>query len=55
MAACTDVHPPNLEWAAAPVVNAFTRIAVEMCASSGQLVVAGWEATGRVTAVTELT
>ncbi len=55
MAACTGVHPPNLEWATAPVVNAFTRIAVEMCASSGRLVVAGWEATGRVTAITELT
>ncbi|MBI2740598.1 MAG: hypothetical protein HYX38_29140 [Rhodospirillales bacterium] len=55
MAACTGVHPPNLEWAAAPVMNAFTRVAVEMCASSGQLVVAGWEATGRVTAFTELT
>lgn len=41
MAACTGAHPPNLEWATAPVVNAFTRVAVEMCAASGRLVVAG--------------
>ena len=54
MAACTGAHPSNLEWATAPVVNAFTRVAVEMCAASGRLVVAGWEATGRVTAITEL-
>lgn len=54
MAACTGAHPPNLEWAMAPVVNACTRLAVEMCASSGRLVVAGWEASGRVTAVTEV-
>jgi hypothetical protein len=53
MAAYTDVHPPNLEWAVLPVVNAFTRLAVELCAASGRLVVAGWEAEGRVTAVTE--
>ena len=54
MAACTGRHPPNLEWATAPVVNACTRVAVEMCAASGRLVVAGWEANGRVTAVTEV-
>ena len=54
MAACTGRHPPSLEWAAAPVVNVCTRVAVEMCASSGRLVVAGWEAIGRVTAVTEV-
>jgi hypothetical protein len=54
MAACTGVHPPNLEWATTPVVNACTRVAVEMCASSGRLVVAGWEASGRSTAVTEV-
>jgi hypothetical protein len=54
MAACTGVHPPNLEWAMAPVVNACTRVAVEMCAASGRLIVGGWEANGRVTAVTEV-
>jgi hypothetical protein len=54
MAACSGRHPPDLEWAAAPVVNACTRVAVEMCAASGRLVVAGWEANGRVTAVTRV-
>ncbi len=54
MAAFTDVHPQDLEWAVPPVVNAFTRVAVEMCAASGRLVVAGWEADGRATAVTEV-
>jgi hypothetical protein len=32
------------EWANWPVVNDCTRITVEMCAASGRLVVAGWEA-----------
>lgn len=54
MAGCAGSHPANLEWAAAPVVNACTRVAVEMCAASGRLVVAGWEEDGRVTAVTEV-
>ena len=54
MAACTGVHLPDLEWATAPVVNACTRVAVEMCATSGRLIVAGWEANGRVTEVTEV-
>jgi hypothetical protein len=54
MAACTGVHPPNLEWVTTPVANACTRVAVEMCAASGRLVVAGWEANGRVTKVTEV-
>lgn len=53
MAACTGRHPPDLEWAMPPIVNACTRVAVEMCAASGRLVVAGWEADGRVTKVTE--
>lgn len=43
---------PDLAWAVPPVVNACTRLAVEACAASGRLVVAGWEADGRVTAVT---
>jgi hypothetical protein len=54
MTACTGVQPPNLQWVTAPVANACTRVAVEMCAASGRLVVAGWEASGRVTAVTEV-
>lgn len=44
----------GLGWAVPPVVNAFTRLAVEMCAASGRLVVAGWEAEGRATAITEV-
>jgi hypothetical protein len=48
------LHPPHLEWATLPVANAFTRLAIEMCATNGRLVVAGWEADGRVTAVTEV-
>jgi hypothetical protein len=54
MAANAGVHPPDLQWVAPPVVNPCTRLAVEMCAASGRLVVAGWEAEGRVTAVTEV-
>lgn len=52
MAACDGRHSPELEWAVAPVVNAFTRLAVEMCAASGRLIVAGWEESGRVTEIT---
>ena len=58
MAAWTDRHPPGLSWAVPPVVNACTRVAVEMCAATGHLLVAGWEANGNsaiaVTAVTEV-
>ena len=54
LAAYAGVHPPNLEWVTAPVMNLRTRVAVEMCAASGRLLVAGWEAAGRVTAVTEV-
>ena len=52
MAACAGLHAPDLAWATAPVVNACTRVAIEMCAASGRLVVAGWEESGRVTEVT---
>jgi hypothetical protein len=43
-------------WAQAPVVNDFTRLTIEMCAATGMLRVAGWEAddlggAGRVTDV----
>ncbi|CAN5919208.1 hypothetical protein BH11PSE3_BH11PSE3_34230 [soil metagenome] len=54
MAAWADAHPPSLRWAVPPVVNGCTRVAIEMCAASGRLVVAGWEADGRVTAVKEV-
>jgi hypothetical protein len=47
-------HPPCLGWAIPPLVNAYTRLGVEMCAATGRLVVAGWEEGGRVTAVTEI-
>ncbi len=33
----------SFEWVAAPVLNRFTRLAVEMCAASGTLRVAGYE------------
>jgi hypothetical protein len=33
----------SFTWVAAPVLNRFTRIAVEMCAASGRLRVAGYE------------
>lgn len=51
-------HASCFGWATAPVVNACTRLAVEMCPSTGRLAVAGWEADGvgharRVTTVTE--
>jgi hypothetical protein len=37
----------SFEWVAVPVLNRFTRLAVEMCATSGTLRVAGYErATG---------
>lgn len=45
-------HPSGLQWAQPPVVNSFTRLVVELNAASGELIVAGWEAGGRVTAVT---
>ena len=47
-------HPSHLKWATPPIVNAYTRLGVEMCAATGRLVVAGWEEDGRVTAVTEI-
>jgi hypothetical protein len=34
-------------WAVAPVLNAKTRLTVEMCPAVGMLKVAGWEADGR--------
>jgi hypothetical protein len=42
----------DVEWVSGAVRNACTRVSVEMSPSTGQLVVAGWEAEGRVTQVT---
>ena len=59
MTAAVGIHRPCMAWATPPIVNACTRLAVEMCAASGRLVVAGWEADGSggavpVTALTEV-
>jgi hypothetical protein len=58
MSACAGAHADRLRWAIPPVVNVCTRLSVEMCAASGRLIVAGWEADGSsaalVTAVTEV-
>lgn len=55
LAAWRDRDAPEFAWAAAPVLNACTRLSVEMCAATGRLAVAGWEAGGngaeRATAV----
>jgi hypothetical protein len=42
----------DVDWVSGPVLNACTRVSVEMSPASGRLVVAGWEAEGRVTEVT---
>jgi hypothetical protein len=42
----------EVDWVSGPVLNACTRVSVEMSPASGRLVVAGWEPEGRVTAVT---
>jgi hypothetical protein len=47
-----------LDWAKPPVINPFTRLTTELCASTGALRVAGWEASGdaamRVTRVLQI-
>jgi len=47
----------EFEWVTAPVLNACTRLSVEMCPATGRLVVAGWEAdaAGGASAVTSAT
>ena len=57
LAAWTGRDANELEWVAAPVLNACTRLSVEMCAATGQLTVAGWEAdaAGGASAVTSAT
>lgn len=57
LAAWTDRDADHFEWVTSPVLNACTRLSVEMCPATGVLTVAGWEADGqgsaaRVTAIT---
>lgn len=42
----------GVEWVGSPVLNACTRVSVEMSPSTGRLVVAGWEGSARATEVT---
>ena len=56
LAAWSERDADGFEWATVPVLNACTRLSVEMCAATGQLTVAGWEAdergsAARVTAI----
>ena len=47
LAAWTGRDSHDLGWVTAPVLNACTRLSVEMCPATGQLAIAGWEADGR--------
>lgn len=56
LAAWTGRDADDFSWLTAPVLNACTRLSVEMCPATGQLTVAGWEAdeigsAARVTAI----
>jgi len=56
LAAWTGRDADAFEWVTAPVLNACTRLSVEMCPATGALTVAGWEAdergaAARVTAI----
>jgi hypothetical protein len=42
----------DVDWVSGPVLNACTRISVEMLPATGELVVAGWEDSARATEVT---
>jgi hypothetical protein len=42
----------DVDWVSGPVLNACTRVSVEMSPATGQLVVAGWENLTRATEVT---
>jgi hypothetical protein len=57
LAVWQDRDGADAAWVATPVLNACTRLSVEMAPASGRLVVAGWEPDGRdgaarVTAIT---
>jgi hypothetical protein len=47
LASCAGRDDRPFAWAQPPVVNAFTRLTVEMCPAAGALRVAGWESDGR--------
>jgi hypothetical protein len=47
MKAWTGRDSDDFGWATAPVLNAKTRLTIEMCPVAGTLKVAGWEADGR--------
>jgi hypothetical protein len=57
MAAWAGRGAAGYDWARPPVVNACTRLTVEMCPADGSLAVAGWEAneSGSAQPVTALT
>jgi len=38
-----SLHTDSFAWVEPPVLNRFTRLAVEMCAATGELRVAGYE------------
>ena len=42
----------DVDWVSGPVLNACTRVSVEMSPATGHLVVAGWEGSARATEVT---
>ena len=46
LAAWTGRDADDFAWVTAPVLNACTRLSVEMCPATGRLVVAGWEPDG---------
>ena len=47
LAAWAGRDADDFAWVTAPVLNACTRLSVEMCPATGGLAVAGWEADGR--------
>jgi len=51
LAAWSGRNADDFDWVTAPVLNACTRLSVEMCPATGHLSVAGWEADGRGSAV----
>ena len=55
LAAWSGRDANDFDWVTAPVLNACTRLSVEMCPATGQVTVAGWEAdsgsAARVTAI----
>lgn len=42
----------DIDWVSGPVLNACTRVSVEMLPATGELAVAGWEDSARATEVT---